>query len=333
MVNIKKIGEKLSYDEMTVKSVLEGFFKGLSTEYKNDNPFSYLLNKCNNDFNSNYSVSKFEDAYYNDEFHPIIKEYINELVEDLISYAKRHGAGLYKPFWEDTDYYEGMVRERSDVGHELKMFCNIVNASDEVLTAIFNITLEKLTEQGIAWGSMDACPEMCSDEPFYIDGKEWIFRSYEDFKKIISSSIMMQGEFWDYELYDEIRPLKQDIKIVCNGEYDYGKVSALMNDYLTTIVKMCEWVGNDKLEVYATKFELELAGFGNGYEDDYLEFIEEDIMKQIKSYTGHELDEDCKNLLRTSESISQYCCLKYEKTYDELTDDEQQAVLEKVRNI
>lgn len=333
MVDIKKLSKKVNLDERTVKAVLEGFLKTLRTEYRDSDPIDYILRKCYCKFNDNYSVEQFENNYYEDKFHPVVKEYISELVDGFVEYAKKYGARLYKPYWEDEDYYEGRVKEKSKLDFELVEFCEVTNASDEVLTGIFNIALEKLTELGVAWGSVDEFPGACSDEPYYIDSSQWVFQSYEQFKRIMARVLYLCGESivgWDtYEEYED-SITESDEEIVKKENYDYDKISDGMKKLLAIIVSNCEWVGNEKLMAYAAKFELELAGFCNRNEDDYLEVIAEEFIEESKQYVGKDFIETCRFLMHETKVGNNYCFLKYEKKFDDLSDSEKETVMKKV---
>lgn len=335
MVDIKKLCEKVSFDEMTVKTVLESFFKDLGTQYRDSSSFDHMLGNSCHYFNYSGNVEKFEKNYYEDKFHPIVKAYIDELVDNLVENAKHCGAMLYKPYWEDSSYFEGCVRTGSRLNGELIEFCNATNASDEVLTGIFNIALEKLTELGVAWGSVDEFPGACSDEPFYIDGSQWVFQSYEAFKKTMARVFYFEGEcILGYDEYDKAKKYitENDIEIVKKRNYDYDKVSDGMRSYLQNAVAACDWIGNEKLKAYAVKFELELAGFGNGYEDDYLEQVAADIIYESKQYAGKDFIDTCRLLLHETKVGNDYCYLKYEKKFDDLSESERDTIMKKVIN-
>lgn len=335
MIDIKKLCEKVSFDEMTVKTVLESFFKDLGTQYRDSSSIDYLLgNRCEY-FNYSGSIEKFENNYHEDRFHPIVKAYIDELVDNLVEYAKHCGAMIYKPYWEDSCYFEGCVRTGSRLNGDLIEFCNATNASDEVLTGIFNIALEKLTELGVAWGSVDEFPGACSDEPFYIDSSQWVFQSYEEFKRMMARIIYYEGEsIVGWEKHEEYAEgiSENDIEIVNKRNYDYDKVSDAMRQYLREVVAACDWIGNEKLMAYAAKFELELAGFGNGYEDDYLELIAEEFIDESKQYIGKDFIDTCRFLMHETKEGNNYCYLKYEKKFDDLSDSEIETVMKKVIN-
>ena len=335
MVSIKNLCEKVSFDEMTVRSVLKDFFEEVGTQYRDSRPIDYLLNSCCDYFNYNGSVQKFENKYYEDKFHPIVKAYIDEMVDIFINYAKVCGAKLYKPYWEDSNYYESIVRTESRLNRELIKFCNITNASDEVLTAIFNIALKKLTELGIAWGSIDALPGLCSDEPYYFESSQWVFQSYEEFKRIMAKELFLEGEYiLGEEHCDEYKQhiTENDIEIVIGNNFSRDKVSDAMREYLRELVATSEWIGNEKLTAYAVKFELELAGFGAGYEDDYLEIIAKEIIDKSKQYEGKDFVETCRFLMHETKAGNNYCYLKYEKRFDDLSESEKETVMRKVVN-
>lgn len=335
MVSIKELCEKVSFDVMTVRSVLNSFFEEVGTQYRDSRPIDYLLNNRSDYFNYNGSVQKFEENYYEDKFHPIVKAYIDELVDSLVDYAKNCGAKLYKPFWEDPYYYESNVRTGSRLNQELIEFCNITNASDEVLTAIFNIALKKLTELGIAWGSIDAIPGLCSDEPYYCSSSQWVFQSYEEFKRIMAKEIYLEGEsILGEDGCDEYKEhiTENDVEIVISNNFSCDKVSGAMRGYLRELVAAAEWIGNEKLTAYAVKFKLELAGFGPGHEDDYLEIIAKEFINESKQYEGKDFIETCRFLMHETKIGNDYCYIKYEKRFDDLSESEKEATMRKVVN-
>lgn len=356
MVDIKKIYERLSVDELTAKSILEGFFKELRNRYRDNSSIDYLLKNDGYYFNYSRNVEQFE-IDYNEKFHPVVKAYVDELVDDVVEYAKRCGARIYKPYWEDDCYYESKVRTESRLNRELVEFCELTSASDEVLTAIFNMAVSKLTELGIAWGSIDALPGACSDEPYYISSSQWVFQSYEDFKRIMARELYLEGEsMFSSELYDRYKEnvaknnrgsmddifngivkinseyIAEDEKIITQGDYEYSKISGEMKELLAELVTVCDWVGNEKLYAYAQKFKLELWGFGYGYEDDYIEQIALEFTDKFQNYNGKDYVEKCRFLMHETEVGNDYCYLKYEKRFDDLSESEKEIVLTKVIN-
>lgn len=336
MVNIKKISEKVNIDERTVKVVLESFLKTLRTEYRDSDPIDYLLGERYCGFNCKGSVQKFEAQYKEENgFHPVVKEYISELVDEFVGFAKNCGAELYKPYWEDTEYYEGNVRENSKVSYPLLEFCNITNASDEVLTALFNIASNTLKEQGIAVGGANEMPGLCSEEPYYLGSRIWVFASYENFKKIMARDLYLEGELIvGEEKFDEYKNYitESDREIVIRRGDDFDKLSNEMKEYLREIAATCDWIGNEKLMAYVTKFDLELGGFGNGREDDFLEIVADLFIHEYKEYVGNDFVEKCRFLMRETDEGNKYCYLKYEKKFDDLSESERDTVMKKVIN-
>lgn len=336
MVNIKKISEKVNIDERTVKVVLESFLKTLRTEYRDSDPIDYLLGERYCGFNCKGSVQKFEAQYKEENgFHPVVKEYISELVDEFVGFAKNCGAELYKPYWEDTEYYEGNVRETSKVGYSLLEFCNITNASDEVLTALFNIASNILKEQGIAVGGADEMSGSCSEEPYYLCSRIWVFPTYENFRKIMARELYLEGEFIvGEEKFDEYKNYitESDREIVIRRGDDFDKLSNEMKECLREIVATCDWIGNEKLMAYATKFDLELAGFGNGNEDDFLEIVAELFIHESEQYVGKDFVETCRLLMHETREGNEYCYLKYEKKFDDLSESERDTIMKKVIN-
>ena len=88
----------------------------------------------------------------------------------------------------------------------------------------------------------------------------------------------------------------------------------------------------EKLMAYVTKFDLELGGFGNGREDDFLEIVADLFIHEYKEYVGNDFVEKCRFLMHETDEGNKYCYLKYEKKFDDLSESERDTVMKKVIN-